>query len=103
MRYTAQFTNYIDLGELGEHLADVEASCYRPARVAEDDYPEVEITKCVITLAGVQVDIASILSDNLIDRLKFEASEWAAEASACAAEERADALREERLLRMEDC
>ncbi len=77
-RTTSTFTHFLDLGALGEADVEVKYSAYRPRRLTEDDYPEMELLSAVVRIGGLNIDILDDLSKSSLESL--EEAAWEDEA-----------------------
>jgi hypothetical protein len=97
MQMSGVFDYTIDLGDIGEVACTVDWSGYRPARIAEDDYPEMTIDKVMINICGQSVDVVDLLTSSAQEVLMDQAwsnfptrEDLAAEAADNWMQERAD-------------
>lgn len=75
MKMTGEFRQTLNLGDLGEHDAQVEWDGYRAQRPAEDDYNEMTIVRVTLDLGKNLIDVTSLLSESTLEDLCSEAWE----------------------------
>lgn len=92
------YSTLIDLGVVGDQAVTAYYSITKARRATYLEPGEPE-TVSILSVTWDGHEILHYLPDYKIDDIKSEISESASEEAACAAEMRADAIREERLFK----
>ena len=61
---------YLDLGDLGEHEAEVVFNWYKTKVQREDDYDELDIYHIYVMLGEVKVDVIQLVTKDSFEYIK---------------------------------